>query len=167
MRFLRYFCCMSIVWVVAFTGCGLKYNENMTHDAIHIQAKADAESDVKRDFNALTYFGVGVSVPFATGVCCLTGFCLNGWSIEGGDPYLGATVVGAAVFGVLIGYQIRSLNPPPERLIGKSPKYIMLYADAYRAEIGWYRMRSIAAGSILGSTAAIIMFAIVRRYQEH
>ena len=158
---------MSIVCVIAFAGCGLKYNENMTHDAIHLQAKADAESDVKRDFKALTYFGVGVSVPFVTGVCCLTGFCINGWSIEREDPYLSATVVGAAVFGVLIGYQIRSLNPPPERLIGKSPEYIILYADTYRAKMRWYRMRSIAAGSILGSTTALIMFAIVQRYQEH
>ena len=33
---------------------------------------------------------------------------------------------------------IRPPNPPPERLIGKSPEYVKFYADAYRA-----KMRSI------------------------
>ena len=77
MKFVLYGCCMSIVWGIAFAGCGMKHNEKMLSDSIHLQAKADAESDAKRDVNALAYFGAGMSAPFAVGTCCLMAGCID------------------------------------------------------------------------------------------
>ena len=150
MRFLRYFCCISIVWIIAFTGCGLKHNENIPHDAIRLQAKADAESDARRDVNLLAYFGAGASASFAAAMCGIAGLCLYDMTTELRDDRLlciGSSIGGATVMGLLIGYYIGSPNPPPERLIGKSPEYVTFYADAYREKMRSYRMRSVAVGS--------------------
>ena len=71
------FCCLSIVWGIGFAGCGSKqYNyKNMSNDSIGLQAKADAESDAKRDVDVLAYFGTGMSTIFAAAMCGLmTGF---------------------------------------------------------------------------------------------
>lgn len=43
-------------------------------------------------------------------------------------------------------------HPPPERLLGKSPRYIQVYTDAYKAEIRSHRFLWAMAG-ILGVTA--------------
>ena len=43
-------------------------------------------------------------------------------------------------------------HPPPERLLGKSPRYIQVYTDAYKAEIRSHRLLW-AVGGILGVTA--------------
>ena len=150
MRFVRYFYCMSIVCVIAFTGCGLKHNENIPHDSIRLQAKADAESDARRDVNLLTYFGAGASAPFAAAMCGLTGVCLYDLIAEFRDatlPCIGSAMGAAAVMNLLIGYYIGSPNPPPERLIGKSPEYVTFYADAYREKMRSYRTRSVVLGS--------------------
>ena len=75
MKFLLYFCCLSIMWGIGFAGCGSKHYKNMPHDAIRLQAKADAESDAKSDVDVLAYFGAGTSAIFAAGMCGLmTGF---------------------------------------------------------------------------------------------
>ena len=142
---------MSIVWVILLTGCGVKHNENMPHNPIRLQAKADAESDARRDVNLLAYFGVGASAPFAAWMCGLAGLRIFDLAIGGYEgayfPYIEATMGVGAVMSVLIGYYIRPPNPPPERLIGKSPEYVTFYADAYREKMRSYRMRSVAVGS--------------------
>ncbi len=75
MKFLLYFCCLSIMWGIGFAGCGSKHYKNMPHDAIRLQAKADAELDAKRDVDVPAYFGAGMSAIFAAGMCGLmTGF---------------------------------------------------------------------------------------------
>ena len=61
MRFLLYFCCLSIV----LTGCGSKRYENIPQDPMHLQAKVDAESDAKHDVNLQAYFAAGMSAPLA------------------------------------------------------------------------------------------------------
>ena len=71
-RFLLYFCCLSIV----LTGCGSKRYENTPQDSIYLQAKIDAESDAKHDVNLLAYFGAGVSAPLAAGMCALMTGCI-------------------------------------------------------------------------------------------
>ena len=152
--------------VIAFTGCGLKHNENIPSDSIHLQAKADAESDAKQDVNLLAYFGVGASAPFAAWMCGLTGLRIFDLAIGGYEgayfPYIEATMGAGAVMSVLIGYYIRPPNPPPERLIGKSSEYVKSYADAYRAKMRWYRTRSVAAGSAL--SCAILTVAGIYFY---
>ena len=167
MKSLLYFSCLSIVWVIALTGCGSKHYENMPHDSIRLQAKADAESDAKHDVNLLAYFGAGVSTSFAAGMCGLTSLCIAdlpfGYSQNDDPSCMIASMSAAGPFSLLIGYYIRPPNPPPERLIGKSPEYVKFYADAYRAKMRSYRTRSVAAGSAFGSailTVAGIYFYI-------
>ena len=150
MKFLLYFCCILIVWVIAFAGCGLKHNENMPDNPIHLQAKADAESDAKHDVNLLVYFGAGMSAPFAAGMCGLMTGCIADLNLgyrQGNPSYVIASI---AVFSLLIRYYIRPPNPPPERLIGKSAEYVNFYVDAYRAKMRSYQIKSVAAGSIFG-----------------
>ncbi|RKU19975.1 hypothetical protein C6503_06830 [Candidatus Poribacteria bacterium] len=128
--------------------------ENIPHDSILLQAKADAESDASRDANLLAHFGAGMSAPFAAATCGVTGVCLYDMAIgyeENYFPYIGASVGAAVVFSTLIAYYIRPPNPPPERLIGKSPEYVKFYADAYRSKTRSSRMLSVAAGSAFGA----------------
>ena len=139
------------------TGCGLKHNENMPQDAIHLQAKTDAESDASDDANALAYFGAGVSVPFAAVPCGYMTGCVGVLIVENGQgssscitaslgsakdglPGITALAGSAAVLSLLIAHHSRPPNPPPERLIGKSSEYIKFYANVYRSKMRSYRM---------------------------
>ncbi|MXZ01778.1 hypothetical protein F4Y93_14470 [Candidatus Poribacteria bacterium] len=61
-----------------------------------------------------------------------------------------ASMSALGTLSLLVPYYIRPPNPPPERLIGKSPEYVTFYADAYRAKMGSYQIKSVAAGSIFG-----------------
>ena len=152
----RVICCLSIVWSIAPTGCGAKHYEYMPleeQNPIRLQAKADAESDAKRDVDVLAYFGRGMSATFAAGMCGLmTGFIADLTLGYGQDDlfYLTASMSAAGAFSLLIRYYIRPPNPPPERLIGKSPEYVKFYADAYRLKMRSYQIKSVAAGSIFG-----------------
>ena len=142
-----------------------KKYENIPHDSIPLQAKADAESDASRDLSLLAHFGAGMSAPFAAATCGVTGLCLYDMAIgyEGNYfPCVGASVGAAVVFSALIAYYIRPPNPPPERLIGKSPEYVKFYADAYRSKMRSDRMLSVAAGSVFG--AAILTGVGVSSY---
>ena len=136
------------------TGCASKHHENIPHDPIHLQAKGDAESDASHDVNLLAYFGAGMSAPFAAAMCGMTSLCLYDLYIGyEGDyfPCIGASIGAGGVLGMLIGHYIRPPNPPPERLIGKSPEYVKFYADAYSAKMRSYRVRSVATGVTCGS----------------
>ena len=155
MKFLLYLCCLSIVCIIALTGCGSKRYENIPHDSIHLQAKVDAELDAKHDVNLLAYFGAGMSVPLAAGMCALMTGCIADLHFGHRQPepsYIIAAMSAATVFGLLTRYYIRlhPPNPPPERLIGKSPEYVKFYANAYRAKMRSYQIKSGTAGSIFG-----------------
>ena len=156
MKFLLCLCCLSIVWSTALTGCSAKHYEHMPlgeQNPIRFQAKADAESDAKRDVDVLAYFGKGMSATFAAAMCGLmTGFIADLTLGYGQDYlfYMTASMSAAGAFSLLIRYYIRPLNPPPERLIGKSAEYVKFYADAYRAKMRTYQIKSVAAGSIFG-----------------
>ena len=153
MKFLLCFCCLSIVCGIGFAGCGSKQYKNMSHDSIGLQAKADAESDAKRDVDVLAYFGTGMSTIFAAAMCGLmTGFITDLTLGYGQDDlfYLTASMGAVGTLSLLVPYYIRPSNPPPERLIGKSPEYVKFYANAYRAKMRSYQVKSVAVGSIFG-----------------
>ena len=153
MKFLLYFCCLSIMWGIGFAGCGSKHYKNMPHDSIYLQAKADAESDAKRDVDVLAYFGTGMSAIFAASMCGLmTGFIVDLTLGYGQEDlfYLTASISAVGTLSLLVPYYIRPSNPPPERLIGKSPEYVKSYADAYRAKMRSYQIKSVTVGSIFG-----------------
>lgn len=155
MKFLLYFYCLLIVCIITLISCGSKRYENMPHDPIHLQAKVDAESDAKSDVNLLAYFGAGMSAPLAAGMCALMTGCIADLHFGHGQPepsYIIAAMSATTVFSLLTRYYIRlhPPNPPPERLIGKSPAYVKFYADAYRAKMRSYQIKSGAAGSVFG-----------------
>ena len=175
MKFLRYFCCLSIVWSIGVAGCSSKQYKTMPHDAIHLQAKADAESDAKHDVDVLAYFGAGMSTVVAAGMCGLmTGFIADLTLGYGEDDlfYITASMSAAGALSLLIPYYMRPLNPPPERLIGKSPEYVKFYADAYQAKMRSYQIKSVAAGCVFGCMtltggAAIIASNIMADSKTH
>ena len=155
MKFLLYFCCLSIACIIALTGCGSKHYKNIPHDPIHLQAKVDAESDAKSDVNLPTYFGAGMSAPLAAGMCGLMTGCIADLHFGHRQPepsYIIAGMSAATAFSLLTRYYTRlhPPNPPPERLIGKSPEYVNFYADAYRTKMRSYQIKSGAAGSAFG-----------------
>ena len=153
MKFLRYFCCLSIVCGIGFAGCGSKHYKDMPHNSIHLQAKADAESDAKHDVDVLAYFGSGMSATFAAAMCGLMTGCIADLTVgykQDDFSYMIASMSAVGTLSLLVPYYIRPSNPPPERLIGKSPEYVKFYADAYRTKMGSYQIKSVAAGSIFG-----------------
>ncbi len=172
MKCLRCLGCMSIVWSLVLTGCGAKHSVQIPLAAqhpIHLQAKAAAVSDVKRDVEVLTSFGTGVGVTFAAAMCGLiTGFIADATFGQGEDElfYLTAAVSAAGVFSLLFRYAIRPPYPPPERLIGKSPEYVTFYADAYRARMRSYQMKSVVAGALFGCLTLTGGVAVIASHIE-
>ncbi|MXV76308.1 hypothetical protein F4Z99_18810 [Candidatus Poribacteria bacterium] len=156
MKYLQCLGYLSIVWSLALTGCGAKPEVLVPFAAqrpIHLQAKAAAESDAKRHAEVLTYFGTGMGMTFAAAMCGLmTGFVADVTLGNGQDApfYLPAATSAAGAFSLLLQYAIRPSNPPPERLIGKSPAYVEFYADAYRTRMRAYQTKSVAAGAVFG-----------------
>ena len=154
--YLKFLRCLSSVWIIALASCGAKHSAQMPlveQDSIRLQAKAAAAADAKRDVEVLTSFGAGMSATFAAGMCGLmTGFIADATFGQGRDDlfYLAASMSAAGAFSLLLRYHIRPPNPPPERLIGKSPEYVKFYADAYQARMRASQMKSVAAGSIFG-----------------
>jgi hypothetical protein len=53
-------------------------------------------------------------------------------------------VAGALIPFILMIYAYEQ-NPPPQRLIGKSPEYVNFYTDAYRTKARSIRTKSAAA----------------------
>lgn len=122
-------------------------------DPVEAQAKVTAESDAEADVNKVLWGFVGCS------------FCVAGvWTsniaaiaISGilSEPTLEENVVagccGAGVFlSPLIPMNFISINPSPQRLLGKSPEYVNFYTRAYRAKTRRLRMESAAVGTGIG-----------------
>ena len=171
MKFLQCLGCLSSVWILALTGCGAKHSAQLplaTQDSIRLQAKA-AAADAKRDVEVLASFGAGMSATFAAGMCGLmTGFIADATLGQGQDDlfYLTASMSAAGAFSLLIRYYIRPPNPPPERLIGKSPEYVKFYAATYQARMRSYQIKSVTAGSIFGCMTLTAGIAIIASHIE-
>ncbi len=172
MKCLQCLGCMSIVWSLVLTGCGAKHSVQIPLAAqhpIHLQAKAAAESDAKRDVAVLTSFGTGMGATFAAAMCGLmTGFIADATLSQGEDElfYLTAAVSAAGAFSLLFRYAIHPPYPPPERLIGKSPGYVTFYANAYREGMRSYQMKSVVAGALFGCMTLTGGVAVIASYIE-
>ena len=119
---------------------------------VRLAAKTDAESDASRDINRLACLGIGAGAAVVGGWC---GASIVGDSYS--DPswpevaaLVGGLAGGTGIFSALIGSSIYLPNPPPERLIGKSPEYIMSYANAYRTKTRSVRITSAVTGTAIG-----------------
>ena len=69
----------------------------------------------------------------------------------GGNFLLG--LAGGCVLGSvgLLGAALYEPTPPASRLIGKSPEYVLVYADAYHTKIRNIQVRSAVLGCLGGS----------------
>ena len=129
-------------------------------NAVGLEAKGAAEQDASNNVNRLLWFGTGV------GTCCIGGTIgyLAGGSVvsllipanSSTSHDIGGAAVGwSAIAGgliPLIGIYNYQGDPPPERLLGKSPKYVEFYTDAYKTKTRSLRTKWAA----VGTAAAVI-----------
>ena len=129
---------------------------------MRVEAKIAAEQDADNDVNKFLWFGAGV------GTCCIGGTIgyLAGGTISSllmPTPMntsvpndITRSVMGwsAVVGGLipLIGIYNYQGDPPPERLLGKSAKYVEFYTDAYKTKTRSLRTKWAA----IGTAAAVI-----------
>ena len=129
---------------------------------IQIAAKTAAEQDADNDVNKFLWFGAGV------GTCCIGGTIgyLAGGTVSSllmptpmnasvpddlTRSVMGwSTIVGGLI--PLIGIYNYQGAPPPERLLGKSAKYVEFYTDAYKTKTRSLRTKWAA----IGTAAAVI-----------
>ena len=134
--------------------------------ALQIAAKTAAERDANRDINKLLWFGAGVCVPVSGSACLLTGGYI-GFTIDGPRCGIGPYTL----FGGLTGYVVGTLapsiaivryqaTPPPERLLGKSPAYVLIYTLTYEQKMRWLRIKWALPGAATGC-AVISMWALI------
>ena len=124
-------------------------------NAVSLEAKVAAEQDASNNVNRLLWFGTGV------GTCCIggtIGYLTGGivvslfTPVNASTPHdIGRTAVGwsTIVGGLipLIGIYNYQGGPPPERLLGKSPKYVEFYTYAYKTKTRSLRTKWAAAGT--------------------
>ena len=67
--------------------------------------------------------------------------------------------------GVLGAYVLPGATPPTSRFIGKSPQYVALYRDTYKAEILKAQSKSAIDGCLTagGISAALIVYWLLER----
>lgn len=128
-------------------------------DAVRLAAIAAAELDASSDINKLACVGIGAGAALVGGWC---------GALFVGDSYvspswpevvtiIGGLAGGTGILSALIGSYIYLPNPPPEKLIGKSPEYVMFYADAYRAKTQSLRVASVFTGTAIGCGGTILL----------
>lgn len=66
---------------------------------------------------------------------------------EKGAAWIGGTAAVGCLVMLLASNRV-SISPSPERFIGKSPEYVDVYTDAYKARVRQLRAIWLAAGSI-------------------
>ena len=142
---------------------------SLAQQVMQTQAKADAHKDVNRDMRESLWFLsglVGSSAGAYTG--CLSGI-LAGILIEDLDILPDAVpavdscgIGGILLFGILavpISVHLYPHSPrlPPERLLGKSPEYVVAYTQAYRSKAISLRKRWVTAGSITSNLGILTL----------
>jgi hypothetical protein len=93
-----------------------------------IQAVVDAKADVEEPFR---------------------------WLVAGCLTASACGFVGGGI--VLVTSQTSVMNPPPARLLGKSPEYIYLYTAAYQDEVRRKRLIYTLGGGLVGSVVNLIL----------
>ena len=154
-----------------------KTAEAQDANVIRSEAKVAAEQHASRDINKLLWFsaGVGVAIVGSTigaGIGCVVGSSINPGTYTEGfffpdyapseaqciGPFIGMAIGGLAPLIGIYGYQG---NPPPERLVGKSPEYVVFYTDAYKAKTRSIRTKWAAGGGLIGVGVGIGCLSIL------
>ena len=138
-------------------------------NVVHLQAKTDAESDANSDINKLACLSAGASAAIIGGSCGIS--YMDESYIEPGlleiAAFAGGFAMGAGIFSALIGTYSYPPSPPPEKLIGKSPEYVMVYAEAYRKKTLSLRMKSAVTGAAIGGSGCVIFSLAFLLNQVH
>ncbi len=66
----------------------------------------------------------------------------------------------------LFAYVYDGTSPPPSRLLGKSPEYIVLYTDAYRSKTRNVRLRYAAMGCVVASVTSCVTNLVIASLDE-
>ncbi len=121
-------------------------------NAVRLEAQAAAESDASSDINKLACFTAGAGAAIIGGGCGLVYLVETYYDPDFSQlaASVGGLASGVGIFATLIGTYSYPPNPPPEKLIGKSPEYVMFYADAYRDKTRSLRIKSAVTGVAIG-----------------
>ncbi len=147
--------------------------------SVEVQAKIAAERDAETDVNKLLWGSVGVPVG---AFCSLVGAAtiVIGALSAVSNEFIGAEATSSCITVLLLsepavcacvglgcGLSLftaigitRPSNPPPERLIGKSPEYVDFYINAYRAKARRLKGLSTAMGAAGGCGFVLILLAL-------
>lgn len=143
--------------------------------SVQAQAEADALKDIDQNMKKEVLFTLGLVGSGAGFVTGCAGGCLLGTFIDAdsghfifNDPVTSCGIAGSILLGVLavpaaVFTYPHNPNPPPERLLGKSPEYIEVYTQVYRSKTISLRKRLVTAGSFtsnLGVVGMILLFII-------
>jgi hypothetical protein len=64
------------------------------------------------------------------------------------------------VIGILIAY-VSEPSPPPARMMGKSPEYLAIYTNTYKAEARSIQGRSAIYGTLTAVAVIVVIYIIV------
>ena len=140
-------CCWAVLFIQVYAYSAVAAD-------VRLQAKSDAELDVSRymaDWNAVAYLGISGCVSAAAGVpAVLAVFLASAREVEATVCCTGISVCALISTNVWIGFSGGPSTLPPERLIGKSPEYVEVYTDVYKASIRSERTKLGIVGSTFG-----------------
>ena len=82
--------------------------------------------------------------------------------IWGGGTFIGTSLVGCLFCGLpaIIAASIYEPSPPAQRLMGKSPEYVMVYQKTYGNAVRSRQARSATLGCLGGSVVAGIVWGV-------
>jgi hypothetical protein len=64
------------------------------------------------------------------------------------------------VIGILIAY-VSEPSPPPARMMGKSPEYLAIYTNTYKAEARSIQGRSAIYGTLTAVAVVVVIYVII------
>ena len=126
------------------------------------KAKEDASKDVNIPLSVFTGFGCSFLTCAAHTV-----FTMDLWIFPPGptDRELAGQVCMAGSLGCLLAIipsMTMKVSPPASRLLGKSPAYVRIYAQAYKSEIVRKRLIGTSIGSAAGVGLLLTILYVVR-----
>ncbi len=129
-------------------------------NAVRLAAINAAESDANSDINKLACFSAGAAAAIIGSGCAA--FYLGETYYTPTLPVVAAYTAGfasgAGIFTTLVGAYSYPPHPPFEKLIGKSPEYVISYAEAYRAKTRSLRITSALAGTAIVGGGVTFLF---------
>ena len=133
-----------------------------------LEIKAAAERDASNDINRFAWFTAGLGIVYVGGGVGGIAGCLIGENQDIVAPYFNGFLPGpGGTFGLFVGGTAGVLLPfisifaspvhvPARRVIGKSPEYVEIYADAYQKKMRLLKTGWAAAGTTTGCAVSII-----------